>query len=462
MKKYTERNKKNKYRLLLILAIAIIISVAWLLILKLETEKPRIKLSLSSPYIGPFKDFSISVSDSKSGLRKIWVGLIKDGKETVLLDKKFTYAGFISGGKENEKSFKIKIEPGKSSISDGKAILRMVVWDYSWRERLHGNRTYIEKEIVIDTMSPDIQVLSRSHYISQGGAGLIIYRVSDTCFESGVVIDNIFFPGYSGYFKDNKIFMAFFALEYNQCPGIPVFLKATDMAGNNAKKGFSYHIRKKGFKKDKMNISNRFLNIKLPEFDGYFTSDSGFSMVDKFIKINSELRDKNIEKIKEITKKTENQIYWQGTFQRLFRSARKAGFGDHRTYRYNGRIIDKQVHLGVDLASFTHASVPAANKGKVAFNASLGIYGKTVFIDHGMGLYSMYAHLSSIKVQKGQIVLKGEIIGHTGSTGLAGGDHLHFSMLVNNIFVNPVEWWDASWINNNISNKIKFVKTSLN
>ena len=135
-------------------------------------------------------------------------------------------------------------------------------------------------------------------------------------------------------------------------------------------------------------------------------------------------------------------------------AANRAGFADHRKYKYHGEIIDNQVHLGVDLASVAHSPVPASNKGKVVLVESIGIYGKTVIIDHGFGLFSMYAHLSSMSVNEGQVVLKGQNIGETGMTGLAGGDHLHFSMIVNKTFVNPVEWWDASWIKNNISSKI--------
>ncbi|MBL0701410.1 MAG: M23 family metallopeptidase [Desulfosarcina sp.] len=127
---------------------------------------------------------------------------------------------------------------------------------------------------------------------------------------------------------------------------------------------------------------------------------------------------------------------------------------DRRSYKYNGEIIDHQVHLGIDLASIAHSPVPASNKGRVAFTGSIGIYGKTVIIDHGFDLFSMYSHLSSIAVKKDQILLKGEILGRTGTTGLAGGDHLHFSILVNNIFVNPLEWWDRVWIKNNISSKL--------
>ena len=178
--------------------------------------------------------------------------------------------------------------------------------------------------------------------------------------------------------------------------------------------------------------------------------------------INNKIRQADFNSIKEIGEKTDPVLYWQGVFLRLPRSAQKAGFADRRTYKHNGRIIDRQVHLGIDLASVARSRVPASNNGKIVFSGSLGIYGKTVMIDHGFGLFSMYSHLSSINVQPEQMVSKGEIIGRTGSTGLAGGDHLHFGMFIHNTFVNPVEWWDNQWIKNNISYKIKYVESSLN
>ena len=109
----------------------------------------------------------------------------------------------------------------------------------------------------------------------------------------------------------------------------------------------------------------------------------------------------------------------------------------------------------MDLASVEHAPVPAANNGRIAFADVLGIYGRTVVIDHGCGLFSMYSHLSHISVSVDQMVSKGDIIGKTGTTGLAGGDHLHYSMLVDHTFVNPLEWWDPQWIKNNITDKLQ-------
>ena len=141
-------------------------------------------------------------------------------------------------------------------------------------------------------------------------------------------------------------------------------------------------------------------------------------------------------------------------------SANEAGVADNRVYHYNGEIIDRQVHLGLDLASVEHAPIPAANNGIVVFNGVLGIYGRTILIDHGFGLFSMYAHLNRSDIGEGQRVSKGDIIGNTGSTGLAGGDHLHFSILVHKTFVNPIEWWDAAWIKNNVLSKIEAVPSA--
>ena len=85
----------------------------------------------------------------------------------------------------------------------------------------------------------------------------------------------------------------------------------------------------------------------------------------------------------------------------------------------------------------------------------LGIYGNCVIVDHGMGVQSLYAHLSSIGVEPGAKVEKEQELGRSGMTGLAGGDHLHFTMLINGQMVNPVEWWDQHWIDDRILRKLR-------
>ena len=131
-----------------------------------------------------------------------------------------------------------------------------------------------------------------------------------------------------------------------------------------------------------------------------------------------------------------------------------ARFAEHRTYSFEGRNVDEQVHLGYDLSSTSQSEIPAANDGVVVYAGTLGIYGSTVVIDHGLGLFSLYGHMSEIAVEKGTPVARGESIGRTGQTGLAGGDHLHFSMLVDGTFVDPLEWFDAKWIEEHIDPKL--------
>ena len=192
---------------------------------------------------------------------------------------------------------------------------------------------------------------------------------------------------------------------------------------------------------------------EMPEFEADIGGNQG-SQLDNFIKVNRDLRQANYETIKTIVGNTDKTMHWQGTFQRLPRAATRANFAEKRAYRYKGRTIDNQTHLGIDLASVAKSPVPAANAGRVAFMGALGIYGKVVTIDHGFGLMSMYAHLSRTTVQQDQIVKRGDIIGHTGTPGMAGGDHLHFSILIHDTFVNPIEWWDAQWIKHNITSKL--------
>lgn len=437
----------------------IILPLAWFLWVRLEGQPPTVELDLVSPYIGASQELTITVSDTKSGLRRLWVGLLKDGKEVVLHAGDFSSAGLLRGGNLKEASIKIGVAPPKLGFSDGEAILRMVVQDYSWRDWWEGNKTYLEKTVTIDTQPPAIEVLSRALNINQGGAGLVIFRTSENCSQSGVQVGDKFFPGHGGFFDDPLVYLTYIALGYQQGRDTDIRVRVVDPAGNQAESGFYHHIRRKVFRKDKINISDGFLSRKLPEFSSQISQDASKSPVDKFLEINRELRTANYQEIVAACQSPDQKMHWQGSFLRLPNSASKARFADHRTYYYKGNEIDRQVHLGIDLASVSNSPVPAANTGAVAFAQPLGIYGKTVILDHGYGLFSMYSHLSQIAVQVGDRVARGDKLGRTGSTGMAGGDHLHFGMLINDTFVNPVEWWDLKWIQNNVTSKIEWVQS---
>ena len=177
------------------------------------------------------------------------------------------------------------------------------------------------------------------------------------------------------------------------------------------------------------------MNFREKEFE--FTK-AAKPELEKFIYINQTLRQQNIEAVFEpLVADSAHDILWKGKFLRLSGAANRASFADHRTYKYNGKTIDKEYHMGIDLASVSNAPVPAANTGRVIITGNIGIFGNLVMIDHGMGVATIYSHLSSISVKKGDSVNRGDIIGRTGATGLAGGDHLHFGVAVHNVFVNP-------------------------
>ena len=447
--------KKKKGLVLLVLILAILVIAAVWVFPRLEKEAPTVTFEGLKTAVGDSSEFSVKVSDHKSGLKRVSVTLLADGKDHVLAE----YAD--TGTREaavHEKVFDIALTPKKMGVPDGKALVRVLARDYSWRHFLKGNQIYIEKEVAIDTHKPEVEVLSRQHYINQGGAGVVVYRIFEPDVTHGVMVGDDFFPGYAGQFADNNICLAFFAVAQDQPADTSLLVSVTDQAGNVTRAGFYHLIKNKSFAKDRITISDTFLNAKMPEFD---VPGDVARPIDKFKIINSDMRARNNATIRSLCGQSDNRMYWQGAFLRFPNSAPRAGFADHRSYVYNGQIIGQAVHMGIDLASTANSPVPAANAGRIAFTGSIGIYGRTVIIDHGLGLFSLYSHLSHIAVSESQMVEKGEIIGRSGMTGLAGGDHLHYGMLIHDTFVNPIEWWDASWIANNVSARFEAFQQAL-
>ncbi len=450
------KKKGGAFKPILMITVAMLISIpaVWLAIVRMEGAVPNLNVELASPFIGAASTVNVTVDDAGSGIRKIRMGLLIEGRDVEIMQRSFPSAGFFAGGREKKVQISAPISPQVLGLKDGKGMLRVKAWDYSLRKWGKGNQAFLEKELRIDTQAPVIDVISRSHNLNQGGSGLAIYRMSEKCPRSGVTVGERFFPGYAGHFADDSIHMAFFALDYEQGKGTRISVSATDFADNTAVAALNYHINPRSFRKDAIKLSDRFFNAKMPDFERYFPEIADGSQTDLFLAVNRELRRLDGEAIFDVTQTSEPEIMWEGPFLRLPRSANRARFADHRTYFYGGKVIDRQVHMGIDLASTARAQVPAANRGKVVFAQDRGIYGNTVILDHGFGLFTLYAHLSRMDVAPGQMVEKGDIIGKTGKTGLAGGDHLHYGALIHQTYVNPVEWWDGAWITNNIRSKI--------
>ena len=406
---------------------------------KFESGKPWVRLSGDTAALGP--ELVFQAGDAKSGLDTLRVEAVQAGKSAEL------WSGSLPPStRETEQN--ISLRPLPAGLSDGEVMIRITAEDRSWNG---GNITVFEKKMIVDTKPPRLTVLGGPHYVNQGGAGCVAFTSDEPPASSGLRVGDSEFAGFP---VESGRLVTFFALGSGMPPDVSFQAFAADAVGNRASVAFRPNVKKKAFKKDRIEITDKFLADILPYFKERDASLTG-SDLEIYLTLNRDQRAKDAERIRAICRDTAPKMLWSGAFFRLPNSKPMAGFGDERTYSYRGKEIDKQTHLGVDLASLAQSQVPAANAGRVAFAGSLGIYGEAVILDHGLGLFSLYGHLSRIDVQAGQDVARGAVIGLTGSTGMAGGDHLHFAVIVQGVFVNPVEWWDEHWIRDNIVLKTK-------
>jgi murein DD-endopeptidase MepM/ murein hydrolase activator NlpD len=315
----------------------------------------------------------------------------------------------------------------------------------------------------VNLRPPIANVQSQFHYINHGGSEMVVYRVSPAPARSGVRVGDDEYPGYPAAGAgiagaDDTLFVAFFALTWDQDLNTPINVFAVDELGNESSAQFDKRRFEQEFRHSTINITDDFLERVVPPIlqnTPEFEVDDPTDLVAAYVQINSEMRRENDAYIASLAEKTSPEILWDGPFLQLINTAVESGFADQREYVYKGQVIDHQTHLGFDLASVAAAPVTAANSGVVVHAGWLGIYGNCVIIDHGMGLQSLYAHLSSIEVGVGDPVDKRQELGRSGSTGLAGGDHLHFTMLLNGQAVSPIDWWSSQWVEDRILRKLR-------
>ncbi|MDY0290872.1 MAG: M23 family metallopeptidase [Desulfuromonadaceae bacterium] len=403
-----------------------------------DRRGPELSFSPAEGYITRSTLLHLKLQD-KSGLKHARVTLSQGENEFTLLNKEYPVA-------TTSVHEALELDP---HLQDGPVEISITTTDRAYYNFGKGNSTEATYTLTRDTRAPMLSVTSKAHNLNYGGAGLIVYTSSEPLVESGIRIGGRFFPGYE---QPDGTYLCLFSFPYDADPDAIPRLEGTDMAGNIGNGGFYYHLNRRRFVTDTINIDDRFLNSKMPQFEHMFPKAQ--TPLDIFLKVNRELRPQNRAWLEEIGNKTQTFPTWNKAFIRQPNTATRATFGDQRKYIYAGKTIDAQTHLGVDLASVAQDQIQAANAGTVVFTDFVGIYGNCVIIDHGLGLQSLYAHLSNINVSVGQKVERGEIIGNSGATGLAGGDHLHFGMVISGTPVNPIEWWDQNWVTNNINSKL--------
>ena len=423
----SDNTRKRLSAIIFILLIIItgLLGGAYYLVPRFEREAPQIKLP-DSDVLG-LAPIEIGVTDQGAGLKSVTATLSVGGAEHTLASEQ--YAQPVA-----EKKITVALSPNLTGAKEGPAVLRVSARDGSWWNFFHG--------------------IADDRYVNFGGVGVIVYKPSADTATSGVRIGGYFFPGFQGQIKEHPDhYIALFAHPYNVPADAKAMLVATDKAGNTKEMPLVYELKNVKYKKSTIPISDNFLQKIAPLLNDVAARQG--TPKELFIRINKGLRKENEDKIIAITKKSTPSILWKGAFSQLSNSKVEANFADARTYTYNNEPIDTAYHLGYDLSVTKHYPVEAANSGAVAFTGDLGIYGNAVILDHGLGLFTLYGHLSSIDVKLGDSIKQRQIIGKTGETGLAAGDHLHYGVYLHGVAVLPVEWWDQKWITDNIEPKLE-------
>ena len=421
-----------------------VIAIAAIAFVMLRSATPAIDLPGATAFLGQATPISVHVHD-KNGVRKAAAFVEQNGarypvwqmnQPTKAADGAWT---FTAG---------IKTTP---QLRDGKATLIVEATSND----LRGKTAQIAKEVNVVSQPPTVSVDSDQHYLYLGMADLATLSVTGSYTQAGVRVGDQTFrawpmpDGKSGLFS-------LFAFAWNMPQGTIPVVFAANGAGNDVTSPINFQFPKKEqprYTTHDLQVSDAFMQKVIGELDPNGSGDP----VTRFVKINGEMRRANNKTLADLQYKTADHWLFSQPFTRQSHAQAEATFADLRNYIYHGQKIDQQVHLGYDLAVTEHVGVEASNDGKVVYAAPLGIYGNCIVVDHGYGLQTIYGHLSRIDVHEGDMVKRSQVMGLSGMTGMAGGDHVHFAMQLDGVQIDPKEWWDPHWIQDHVARRVELL-----
>jgi murein DD-endopeptidase MepM/ murein hydrolase activator NlpD len=430
----------------LTLVIVILLILALPVTLLMLSTGTNLKVDPPITAVGTVTPVQVHI-ENPHGIRRLTAIIEQDGSRYPVLDSSEVPHRLMFWRRHQGAQIR-RFQIGKQqapALHDGKA--RLIIEAQS--NDLRGRTDSIESDIQVITQPPRVSADGAQHYINQGGSELVVFTPSGYVTDSGVRVGKYTFRSFPHPSQSGSRF-SLFAYPWDLPDNVAPVVYARNPTGTEVTARFWYKLFPKKFRSRDLPIDDAFLDKVVNQIDPGGSGD----LLSRFLKINGEIRRKNNQTLADLRLKTADKFLWSGPFLPLTNAAVESAFADRRSYIYKGKKVDEQVHLGFDLAVTLHVAVPAANDGRVVWADNLGIYGNCVVIDHGYGLQSIYGHLSEIAVKPGDMVKKSQPLGKSGATGLAGGDHLHYSMQVDGVQVNPIEWWDEHWIKDRILSKV--------
>lgn len=420
--------------------------------------------------------FRIGLVDIESGLDEVVVRARQRGPYREVLRQ--------SLGGEHHAQIPIEFEGDSTTIDEGLLSLQVKVFDRS----LWSNSTEESLSLRVDFRKPNLEVYSTQHNARHGGSQLVFYKAYDEDLAvSGVKVGNKSFIGYPvrGIDKelDNPaVFVAVYAIDLDEDieeVGVRVF--AEDQVGNGASTPFYNKIQSRPLRKHEVRLNEEYMrrvvsdlaNTYYPTLKELTRKESDSSenapangvahdLVEQFTLVNEGLREWSNHQVLSLLKTSRFERLWRGPFLMQPGGTPRFNFGDKLNYTFDGEKIGSAVQLGFEFAlPRNKADVVAANDGVVIFSDNLGIYGRMIGIDHGLGIVSLYGHLEQVFVAKGEKVERGQRIALGGETGLSTGTNIYYEMRVHGIPVDPREWWDTAWFYSHVDSKLNEVRRAL-
>jgi murein DD-endopeptidase MepM/ murein hydrolase activator NlpD len=432
---------------LILILLAVVLIVALPVAVFSLSSNTQIQVNPPVTAIGESTDVHIQLTNPH-GVKKVAVTLEQDGKSYPVEGPQFHVhrLGFF----KHDPPTTVTIATGRKfapGLKEGKA--RLIVEAKS--NDLRGQTDTYSCDVDIITKPPHVVADGLEHILFQGGMELVTFTPSGYVTDSGVMVDHYTFRSFPLPDHPNERF-SMFAYPWDLPTGITPMVFAANPAGTKATATFRVKLFPKKFRESTIVLTDAFMQKVVSDIDP--ENKIPGDLLARYIYCNREMRKLNAKTLYDLRLKTEEAMLWKGAFIRP-KTKNEAFFADRRTYTYNGKTVDEETHLGFDLADREHMPIVAPNSGKVIWAERLGIYGNCVVLDHGYGLQTIYGHMSQIDVKVGDSIAKGQKMGLSGQTGMAGGDHLHFSMQIDGAQVNPIEWWDEHWIHDRILSKLQ-------